>query len=219
MMPKTNTNNKLTVAALTWPIFIEMLFRIMLGNIDTIMLSKYSDNAVAAVGVVNQINNILIMLYWVVSTGTAVLVSQHLGAKNEKKASEVAVTATSSALLYGMVIGALVFLLSNPILRLLNVPEELMDYALTYLRITGGLSVAQAMLATLSAIIRSYGHTRITMYITIGMNALNVIGNSLFIFGLFGVPKLGVTGVAISTIAAQTLGFSVMLIVIMKTLE
>lgn len=115
-----------------------------------------------------------------------------------------------------MVIGALVFLLSNPILRLLNVPEELMDYALTYLRITGGLSVAQAMLATLSAIIRSYGHTRITMYITIGMNALNVIGNSLFIFGLFGVPKLGVTGVAISTIAAQTLGFSVMLIVIMK---
>lgn len=216
MMPKTNTNNKLTVAALTWPIFIEMLFRIMLGNIDTIMLSKYSDNAVAAVGVVNQINNILIMLYWVVSTGTAVLVSQHLGAKNEKKASEVAVTATSSALLYGMVIGALVFLLSNPILRLLNVPEELMDYALTYLRITGGLSVAQAMLATLSAIIRSYGHTRITMYVTIGMNLFNVIGNSLFIFGLFGVPKLGVTGVAISTIAAQTLGFSVMLIVIMK---
>ena len=84
MMPKTNTNNKLTVAALTWPIFIEMLFRIMLGNIDTIMLSKYSDNAVAAVGVVNQINNILIMLYWVVSTGTAVLVSQHLGAKMKR---------------------------------------------------------------------------------------------------------------------------------------
>ncbi|HHX17335.1 MAG TPA: MATE family efflux transporter [Clostridium sp.] len=215
-MSNSNTNNKLTVAALTWPIFIEMLFRIMLGNIDTIMLSKYSDNAVAAVGVVNQINNILIMLYWVVSTGTAVLVSQHLGAKNEKKASEVAVTATSSAILYGMVIGALVFLLSNPILRLLNVPEELMDYALIYLRITGGLSVAQAMLATLSAIIRSYGHTRITMYVTIGMNLFNVIGNSLFIFGLFGVPKLGVTGVAISTVAAQTLGFSVMLIVIMK---
>lgn len=216
MMSNTNTNNKLTVAALTWPIFIEMLFRIMLGNIDTIMLSKYSDNAVAAVGVVNQINNILIMLYWVVSTGTAVLVSQHLGAKNEKKASEVAVTATSCALIYGLVIGALIYIFSNPILRLLNVPEELMGYALTYLRITGGLSVAQAMLATLSSIIRSYGHTRITMYVTIGMNAINVIGNSIFIFGLFGIPKLGVTGVAISTVSSQFLGFSVMLLVIMK---
>ncbi|PQQ67645.1 MATE family efflux transporter [Acetivibrio saccincola] len=216
MMANTKTNNKLTVAALTWPIFIEMLFRIMLGNIDTIMLSRYSDNAVAAVGVVNQINSILIMLYWVVSTGTAVLVSQNLGAKNERKASEVAVTATSSALIYGVVVGALIFAFSEPILRLLNVPEELMGYALIYLRITGGFSVAQAMLATLSSIIRSYGHTRITMYVTMGMNAINVIGNSLFIFGLFGVPKLGVTGVAISTVAAQILGFSVMLLIIMK---
>ena len=150
-----------------------------------------------------QINSILIMLYWVVSTGTAVLVSQNLGAKNERKASEVAVTATSSALIYGVVVGALIFAFSEPILRLLNVPEELMGYALIYLRITGGFSVAQAMLATLSSIIRSYGHTRITMYVTMGMNAINVIGNSLFIFGLFGVPKLGVTGVAISTVASS----------------
>ncbi|MDQ2087183.1 MATE family efflux transporter [Herbivorax sp. ANBcel31] len=215
-MPNIDSKNKLTVAALTWPIFIEMLFRMLLGNLDTIMLSRYSDNAVAAVGVVNQINHILIMLYWVVSMGTAVLISQHLGAKNEKKASEVVVTATSGTMIYGVVIGAIIFLLSEPILLLLNVPDELMSNALIFLRITGGLSFTQAMLATLSAIIRSYGHTRTTMYITAGMNILNIIGNSIFIFGLFGAPRLGVLGVAISTVTSQILGFLVMLLVIIR---
>lgn len=215
-MSNINSTNKLNVAALTWPIFIEMLFRMLLGNIDTIMLSRYSDNAVAAVGVVNQVNSILIMLYWVVSTGTAVLVSQHLGAKREKEASKVAITAASGSLIYGIVIGAILLLFSKPILQLLNVPEELMNHALIYLRITGGLSFGQAMIATLSVTIRSYGHTRVTMFITIGMNIFNVIGNSIFIFGLLGAPKLGVTGVAISTIISQVLGFLAMLFVIMK---
>jgi len=101
----------------------------------------------------------------------------------------------------------------------LNIPPELMGYAMTFLAIVGGLSFTQAMIATLSAIIRSYGNTRITMYISIGMNILNIIGNSIFLYGLFGVPKMGVTGVAIATVVSQAIGVVAMLVVMLKGLN
>ncbi|MFZ5987054.1 MAG: MATE family efflux transporter [Bacillota bacterium] len=208
---------KLTVLSLTWPIFIETFLRVMLGNVDTFMLSTYSDDAVAAVGITNQITHILIMLYWVISTGTTVLISQYLGAQKNKTASEVAVTALTGSLIYGLVIGIGVFIFSRQILMLINVPPELMGYALIFLKIVGGFSFTQALLATLSAIIRSYGYTRVTMYITIGMNLLNVLGNSMFLFGLFGVPKLGVAGVAIATVVSQTIGIVVMITVMFRS--
>jgi putative MATE family efflux protein len=67
----------------------------------------------------------------------------------------------------------------------------------------------QAVLTALVAIIQSYGYTRQTMMVTIGMNVLNIVGNCLFIYGLFGFPKLGVTGVAISTAVSQCIGLIV----------
>jgi len=191
----------------------------MLGNVDTFMLSAYSDDAVAAVGVVNQITYILIMLYNVVSAGTTVLISQYLGAKKKKEASVVAVASVAVSLIFGLLIGLMVFLFRRQMLMFLNIPPELMGYAMTFLAIVGGLSFTQAMIATLSAIIRSYGNTRITMYISIGMNILNIIGNSIFLYGLFGVPKMGVTGVAIATVVSQAIGVVAMLVVMLKGLN
>lgn len=219
MADAIDSNSRITVFALTWPIFVETLLRIMLGNVDTFMLSNYSDNAVAAVGVANQINHILIMLYWIVSTGTTVLISQYLGAKKNREASEVAVTAIAGSLMLGLAIGALVFVFSRQILMFLNIPPELMEYAVVFLKIVGGLSFTQAMIATVSGIIRSYGYTRITMYIAVGMNIMNIIGNSIFLYGLFGAPRLGVTGVALATVVSQGAGIALMLTVMLRSLN
>lgn len=191
----------------------------MLGNVDTFMLSDYSDDAVAAVGVANQIHYILIMLYSIVSAGTTVLISQYLGAKKKKEASVVAVASVAGSLIFGLFIGLVVYLFRGQILMFLNIPSELMGYAMTFLGIVGGLSFTQAMIATLSAIIRSYGNTRITMYISIGMNIMNIIGNSIFLYGFFGAPKLGVAGVAIATVISQAAGVVVMMIVMLTGLN
>lgn len=209
----------MSVFALTWPIFIETLLRTMLGNVDTFMLSTYSDDAVGAVGVVSQISYILIMLYNVVSSGTLVLISQYLGAKKKKEASVVAVTSIAGSLIFGLFVGLAVFLFRSQILTFLNLPPELMGYAMTFLGIVGGFSFTQALIATLSAIIRSYGNTRITMYISVGMNILNIIGNSIFLYGLLGAPKMGVTGVAIATVISQAVGVVAMLIVMLTGLN
>jgi Na+-driven multidrug efflux pump len=71
---------------LTWPIFIEVLFFILMGSLDTLMLSQYSDLAVAAVGISNQLVGLFGIFLNIVATGTTVVVSQYLGASNDASA-------------------------------------------------------------------------------------------------------------------------------------
>ncbi len=188
----------------------------LMGNADTLMLSMYSDNSVAAVGVSNQILSLIIVMFGFVATGTAVLVAQHFGAKNEKSAAEVAVVSIAANLVFGLILSLIVFIWSKKLLLLMDLPIELLDEADSYLRIVGLFSFLQALIMTIGAVIRSYGFTRDTMYVTIGMNILNVIGNYIFIFGPFGLPVLGVEGVAISTSISRFVGLLVIIYLLFK---
>jgi putative MATE family efflux protein len=210
------TQKKMTLFALTWPIFIEILLHMLMGNADTLMLSQYSDESVAAVGVSNQILSLIIVMFGFVATGTAILVAQHLGAKEETFAGEVSLVSLAVNLLFGLFLSMALILFTNPILSSMELPQSLMNEASSYLKIVGGFAFIQALIMTAGSIMRSYGYTKDAMYITIGMNILNVIGNYLFIFGPFGIPVLGVEGVAISTITSRMLGLIAGIILIMK---
>ncbi|ESU32603.1 transporter [Bacillus sp. 17376] len=201
-----NKTGKLSLFAITWPLFIEILLYMLMGNADTLMLSQYSDNSVAAVGVSNQILSMVIVMFGFIATGTAILVAQNLGAKMDDDAREVSVVSIGANLVFGLILSGAVFIFSEQLLRIMDLPPELFEEANSYLKIVGGFSFIQSLIMTVSSIIRSYGFTRDIMYVTIGMNVLNVIGNYLFIFGPFGFPVLGVEGVAISTTVSRILG-------------
>lgn len=207
---------KLTLFALTWPLFIELFLHMLMGNADTLMLSLYSDNSVAAVGVSNQILSLVVVMFGFIATGTAILVAQNLGAKNPLAASDISVISLVANFAFGLVLSIFVFFTSRNLLQIMDLPHELMDEADSYLRLVGGFSFVQALIMTIGAILRSYGFTKDAMYVTIGMNLLNIIGNYLFIFGPFGIPVLGVQGVAISTTISKILGFIVIMILLMK---
>lgn len=212
----SNNQRNMTLFALTWPIFIEIFLHMLMGNADTLMLSQYSDDSVAAVGVSNQILSLIIVMFGFVATGTAILVAQHLGADENRMAGEVSIVSIAVNLLFGLLLSIALVFFSKPILSSMDLPRSLMDEASSYLKIVGGFAFIQALIMTAGAIMRSYGYTKDAMYITIGMNIINVIGNYLFIFGPFGVPVLGVEGVAISTITSRLIGFIVSIIVIRK---
>jgi putative MATE family efflux protein len=213
-MSKNQKN--MTLFALTWPIFIEIFLHMLMGNADTLMLSQYSDDSVAAVGVSNQILSLIIVMFGFVATGTAILVAQHLGAREDRLAGEVSIVSIAVNLGFGLFLSFALVFFSEPILLSMDLPRSLMNEASSYLKIVGGFAFIQALIMTAGSIMRSYGYTKDAMYITIGMNIINVIGNYLFIFGPFGVPVLGVEGVAISTIASRLIGFIVSIIVITK---
>jgi len=218
MKTQNNTKN-LTLFALTWPIFIEILLHMLMGNADTLMLSMYSDNSVAAVGVSNQILSVIIVMFGFIATGTSVLVAQHLGAKQEKEAAEITVISIAANLLFSVALSVIVFVLSIKLLKIMDLPNELFGEANSYLQMVGGFIFLQAIIMTLGATLKSYGFTKDIMYVTIGMNIINVIGNYLFIFGPFGIPVLGVEGVAISTNVSRVLGLIVTVLLLFKRIE
>ncbi|QEO61660.1 MATE family efflux transporter [Bacillus altitudinis] len=200
--------------ALTWPIFIEISLYMLMGSADTLMLSQYSDNSVAAVGVSNQLLNLLIVMFSFITTGTTIVIAQLLGASRKQEATQVAYVSLGTNFLISFVISLLMFVLAVPILHMMGLSSELMPDATVFLQIVGLLSFIQALIMTYSAILKSYGFTRDTMYVTIGMNLLNVAGNYLVIFGPFGFPVLGVMGVALSTSFARLIGLTVMILIV-----
>ncbi|MDK4255870.1 MATE family efflux transporter [Bacillus velezensis] len=213
---KQSSDHKLSLYALTWPIFIEVSLYMFMGNADTLMLSQYSDNSVAAVGVSNQILNLIIVMFSFIATGTTIVISQFLGSKQKKEAQEVAYVSIGANFVISLAISAAIFFAAVPLLHVMGLSNELMPDAKVFLQVVGGLSFIQALIMTFSAILKSYGHTKDTMFVTIGMNILNIAGNFLVIFGPFGLPVLGVAGVAMSTSIARIIGLIAMIVIVKK---
>jgi putative MATE family efflux protein len=210
---------ELGLFSITWPIFIETLLNMSIRFVDIFMLSFVSDKAVSAVGVSNELMTFTFILFNFVAMGTSVVISQFLGAGKIRDVSRLSANAISINLGFGLLISGIVFALREPLIGIYNLSPALMEYADVYLMIVGGTLFAQAMILSVSAIIRSYGYTKEIMYATLGMNVLNIIGNYLLIFGSFGLPELGVTGAAIATAVSRTLAMIALFIMMYWRLE
>jgi len=184
---------------LAGPIFIEILLFMLLGVADIFMLSQFDDRAAGAVGASNQVIANLNLIFVIISAGTAVLVAQNVGAKRNDEVERVSAISLAVNLLIGMVISIIMIFSGDYILLKIGLTSDLMKYASEYITIVGGALFFQAILNTLTAIIRSHGYAKQSMIITVIMNIINICGDAIFIFGLFGAPVLGVKGVAIAT--------------------
>ncbi len=210
---------KLSLVAITWPIFIESFLHMILRSADTFMLSKVSDAAAASVGVSNQLIMFIFFLFNFVATGSAIVIAQYLGARKYDVIPQLTGNAISLNFLFGLLISLSVFIFSTPLIGMFGLEKELFTQAEVYLRIVGGMVFIQAVMLTVSAIVQVHGFTRDTMIVTVGMNLLNIVGNYLLIFGALGFPKLGVAGAAVSTVISQALGLVVMVVVLIKRVK
>ncbi|MUT66082.1 MATE family efflux transporter [Paenibacillus sp. NEAU-GSW1] len=203
--------NKFTLWMLAWPIFIELFLQFLLGAADTLMVSRISDDAVAVVGFSNQLFMALQVLLVTVSSGAGILIAQRIGARNNEDARTIAIIAVKVTGLIGLAISIVLYALPRPIAAMLQLPEGLLPLAEIYISIVGGGMVLMAIMSTLSTAIRNTGNTKGPMYTAIGMNVIHVILNYGFIFGELGLPKWGLTGVAISTVISRLLALLVLL--------
>lgn len=171
----------------------------MLGAVDTFMLSRHSDNSVAAVGVVNQLMNLIFLLFEVISLGTSILCSQYIGAGRRDKVIQVVGISLIFNLISGLLLSLGLYFFAEDLLLMMGLRPDLMSEGLPYMRIVGGFAFLQALSLTLSAALRSADKAKYPMYVSIVVNILNIIGNYMLIFGKFGMPALGTQGAAIST--------------------
>ncbi|HEY1791317.1 MAG TPA: MATE family efflux transporter [Opitutaceae bacterium] len=203
-MPTPRTSpERMGLVAIAWPIFVEQTLRMLIGTVDTFMVSHVSDGAVAALGVSNQVIIFFLIAFNFIGIGTSVVITHHLGARDRPGADRIATNAIAVNTWLGAAFSAAVYFFALPMLRLLQLPESLMEYALPFLGLMGGTLFMESMNISIGAVLRAHGHTRDTMLITLGQNILNILGDWITLFGLFGCPKLGVLGVALSGIFSR----------------
>jgi putative MATE family efflux protein len=204
------------LARLAVPIFIETLLIMMLGAVDTVMLSQYSDNSVAAVGVVNQLIMFAFLIFEVINIGTSVLCSQYLGARMHKNMVQVVGVSLILNLVFGLFVSAILHYGATSLLSMMGLRPELMEYGVSYMKIVGAFAFFQAISLTISASLRSANKAVYPMMVTVVVNILNIIGNYSLIFGKFGMPALGVEGAAISTAFARGVSMVILFVILFR---
>ena len=168
---------------LAGPMFVEMFLNILINNIDTVMLSRYSDNAAGAVGVSNQSMFLMILLFNIIATATSVVVAQYLGAGQKKQMNMIYTLAFMVNLVIGLILSGGLFLARGAMLKLLNTPDTMMKDAMLYTAIVGGGLFLQACYNVMLQILRCNGHAKVGMYISLFINGINIVGNYLFLYG------------------------------------
>lgn len=202
----------------TWPVLIEQVLFILMGTADTFMLARVSSAAVAAVGAGNQVIDLILLVFYMISGGTVVIIAQYLGARRIEECAKYTGASITVNLGVGLFVSLLLVFLRSLIGSALQLSPPIIHLLNAYLLIVGSTIFVQALLGAVSSVLRCNGYTRITMFVSIGMNVVHIVGNYLFIFGALGVPKLGVIGVAISTSGSRLLAFGVLMMIMYRVL-
>lgn len=183
------------------PLLIEQLLAVTVGMADTMMVSRCGEAAISGVSLVDMINNLIIVLFAAMATGGAVVVSQFLGAKEQKHADNSAGQLVLLSGLLGVFVGVVCFVLARPMIRLFygSIEQEVLEAGVLYLRIIALSYPFLALYNAGAALFRSMGNSKISMQVSILMNIINVVGNAVCIFGL----KMGVDGVAWPSVVSR----------------
>ncbi len=205
-MSGVETQGRLGLYTLAWPIFVEQLLRLMLGYVSVFMLGHYSDEAVAATGVANQILAISVIFYGFLTVGVQIVVSQLIGAKRFRRVERVITNGLVVAFLIGVIMSLIFVVFGDSFLRMLGLSHELVAVGSPFIRIIGGISVVIALYSSILPILRTHGYVRQAMLVPITVSVVNVVLNYLFLYGKLSFLGLGVTGVGIAVGIANVIG-------------
>ena len=180
---------------LFFPIFFEILCSILVGAVDTLMLSTEGDQAVGAVGTANTYISIFVIMFSIISSGMVAVMTQYIGANRPGVARQALRLGTGFNLAVGVVITGILVGFADTILVGVGIAEQLLPMARVYLQTVGAFCICNALIPIFSSYLRSFGHTAPTLWATLTANMVNVALNALFLF----VMHWGVFGVALAT--------------------
>ena len=200
-----NKNLYKTALFLAWPVIIQSLLQVSVGTIDMKMVGTVGVDAISAVGTSRNIIMVFMVLVIAISTGTTAMVARFVGRGDEKGASIAAGQAFLLSLILSVIIVPVGLMTNEFSLRILGVTDGVLNYALEYMNVFF-LAVPFFLLHFMArSIFQGSGDTKTPLYIDIMMNIVNVMGNYVFIFGMFGFPAYGVAGAAMGTALSRVI--------------
>lgn len=183
------------------PLFFEQLLVMLVGIMDTFIVSYVGEAAVSGVSLVNSFNTIFIYLFTALASGGAVVISQYIGSQDKKNSILSSSQLLMFSCIFSCILSVVVLLFQRPILSGLfgRVDKEVMDACMTYLRISAYSYPFIAIYNASASLYRSMAKTKTTMNISLASNLINVIGNYIGVF----VFHAGVAGVAVPSLLAR----------------
>lgn len=198
------------------PMGIGLVFQQFYNTVDTIVVGRYvGKEALAAVGSVGSIINMLVALSAGLSTGATVLISQHYGAHDDERLSHAVQTTIVVTFLLSVFITIAGLFLIEPMLHFMSTPEDVISESKKYLTIYYGGIIGLLFYNMGSGIMRAVGDSKRPLYFLIFSAVLNIVLDLTFVV----VFRLGVAGVAYATILSQIVSAVLTLCVLTKTDE
>lgn len=210
---------------LAWPVFLEQILVSLVSYVDTAMVGSMGANATAAVSISNSPNMLVNGTIMAIGVGFTAMISRAIGAEDLNRAKNYMRQALLVVVALGLPLMGVLLALAEKIPLWMGAQSDILADAAVYNRIIAASLIFRTMSMIITSIMRGYGDTKTPMYVNIGINAINVVGNffliyptrAMTLFGLsFTMPGAGwgVAGAAAATSGSATIGALIMLAVI-----
>lgn len=188
---------------LAFPIMIQNLISTLVNTADTIMLGYVGQSAMAASSLANQYTFVLGCIFFGMATATSVMCAQYWGKGDKVTIERVIGLAARVSFIFSALFTIISFVFPDKIMILFTNSPETVAIGAQYLRIISLSFIFMAISQVYLSALRSIGKVAFPSIVAVVSLCVNIVLNASFIFGLFGLPKLGVTGVAIGTVIAR----------------
>ena len=188
---------------LAFPIMIQNLISTLVNSADTIMLGYVSQTAMAASSLANQYTFVLFCFYYGLGIGTSVLCAQYFGKGDKQTVERIIGLAARVAILISLLFFVFSFFAPEAIMKIFTDSPQTIKEGAAYLKVLSFSFVFMGFSQVFVSALRSVGKIVFPSALYVVSLLVNVMMNAAFIFGLFGLPRLGVVGVALGTVSAR----------------
>lgn len=185
------------------PLVVQNLLNAAVSSSDVIMLNYVGQSSISAVSLAANYAQVLGSVFYGLGTGATLLCAQYYGKKDFRAIGAVQGIALRFSMAISVLFALAAFTVPQLLMRLFTDDAELISIGAGYLRIMGITYLCWGIIEVYMAVLRSIGRVTVCLVLNIMTFFLNIILNAVFIFGLFGAPKLGAVGVAIATAASR----------------
>ena len=199
----TDTGFYKQIFRLLLPIVVQNLLSAAVNSADVVMLNYVDQSAISAVSLAANYANVLFMVYYGLGTGATLLCAQYFGKKDMRAIEVVEGIALRISVILSICISTAAFCMPQLLMRVFTNDEQLIATGAGYLRIMGVTYICWGIIEIYLSVLRSIGRVTVSMALNVLAFSLNILLNAVFIFGLFGMPKLGAVGVAIATATSR----------------
>ena len=198
---------------LALPSVLEMVLISLINMMDTVMVSSVGTDAVAAVGLFGQPRMLMLCFFFAINTGITAVVARRKGEGRKEDANRVLRNSMVLIALLSLVLMGLFLPFASPLMRFAGAEEgRTLEDSTAYFIIVSAALPFNALSMGICAAQRGVGNTKLTMYVNVASNLVNILFNWLLINGIGPFPKLGVMGAAIATAIGLFVGFILSLI-------